>query len=905
MEPSAPPEGVTLSCSNLGYAIKGKGILRGINLLVEPGEILAVVGPSGAGKTTLLNCLAFRARAGNRTGTVALNGQPASFKAMRSVCNYVMTDGRMLPYLTVQETLMIAANLKLPFLSRADREKRVEEVMADLGLLRCRDTYIGGEWKKGISTGEKKRVCLALEMLANPSILILDEPTNGLDSTLACELFTVLQRLAAAGRTIVLSIHQPSSQIWGMLDQLLLLSHGQPVYCGAARGARDYFALHHYTCPKNYNPADFFLCLISDDPSSATAATSARGGDDDDVVRHTVATQNSNSLGGSSGAATSAEGGSQYELEMGCSAPPARSSPDTINRLIAAFEASKEHDVLKKRIDVVRNSMIPTDPAIATATEEGGHPMKGQHRGAILNPRESPKASVIRWSREVRTLSKRCFLNSIRNPIVCCVMLVVQALQGIILGGIFWHLTSDVANQKPFVVDTKAIVENPWAQLFMHGIDGKQPILDFLENGVDNRGSQPLVQLWKDREMWTTVAYDVLNCGAPKIDPLRYYPTFGVRPTKESTPLPPSGSTMDGMTPKGAAAAVITLSQALDHLALREDWSNLKPYPGDPLGFYTSLLVTQGRILITPWMVCAGYPAPFGAGTRRNLITIGDIGVTDALVDFLGSGGHDMMTATQEIFQQLRSCDHAACQWIDTKATDTYDLGKQGYTAAMAVVNILGALFFAVANLGFSSYDALLTFPQERALFNRESANGLYSPSSYFIAKNLADLPLQLFPNFVLSTIYYFMIGLGGTVQQYIVYFIVCSGVTFAAYGFGYLVSAASPRMEIAVLAAPFVLVIWLTIAGFFLRDTQIPAWIGWFSYFSFYKWGFFSLVTNQFRPGGYFGVLPNHVPLVMAGITDTRIWATTLILLALGFLYRVFAFFALKYTNRSVGLVN
>lgn len=144
---------ISVSCQGLSYSIEGKSLLHHINLVAEPGELLALVGPSGAGKSTLLNNLAFRITKGTRKGKILLNGHETMAKTFRAVCNYVMVDGRMLPYLTVYETLLTAAKLKLPGISDKERIQRVEVVMSELGLTSCRDTYIGGEWKKGISTG--------------------------------------------------------------------------------------------------------------------------------------------------------------------------------------------------------------------------------------------------------------------------------------------------------------------------------------------------------------------------------------------------------------------------------------------------------------------------------------------------------------------------------------------------------------------------------------------------------------------------------------------------------------------------------------------------------------------------------------------------------------------------------
>jgi energy-coupling factor transporter ATP-binding protein EcfA2/ABC-type multidrug transport system permease subunit len=137
--------------------------------------------------------------------------------------------------------------------------KRVDEVMEELGLMKCRDTLIGGISLRGISGGERKRLSFATEILTNPSILFVDEPTSGLDSFMAETVTTQLQQIARDGRTVIATIHQPSSELFALFDQLYLLSDGSPVYQGKALESVNYFASLGYPCPALMNPTDFFM----------------------------------------------------------------------------------------------------------------------------------------------------------------------------------------------------------------------------------------------------------------------------------------------------------------------------------------------------------------------------------------------------------------------------------------------------------------------------------------------------------------------------------------------------------------------------------------------------------------------------------------------------------------------
>ncbi|KAF3454200.1 hypothetical protein FNV43_RR04647 [Rhamnella rubrinervis] len=239
-----------------------KTILNGITGMVYPGEILAMLGPSGSGKTTLLTALGGRLN-GKLSGKITYNGQPFS-GAIKRRTGFVAQDDILYPHLTVTETLVFTALLRLPnSLTREEKVQHVEHVISELGLTRCRTSMIGGPLFRGISGGEKKRVSIGQEMLINPSLLLLDEPTSGLDSTTAQRILTTLKRLASGGRTVVTTIHQPSSRLYHMFDKVVLLSDGCPIYNGPASTALEYFSSVGFSTSMTINPADLLLDLAN------------------------------------------------------------------------------------------------------------------------------------------------------------------------------------------------------------------------------------------------------------------------------------------------------------------------------------------------------------------------------------------------------------------------------------------------------------------------------------------------------------------------------------------------------------------------------------------------------------------------------------------------------------------
>ena len=162
---------------------------------------------------------------------------------------------------------------------RAEKKSRVDAVIAALGLKKCRGTLVGGPARRGVSGGERKRVSVGHELLIDPSVLILDEPTSGLDSTTAMHLVSTLTSLAKGGRTIITTIHQPSSRLYQQLDRLILMSDGHVMYSGRATEAATWFGLLGCKLPYGVNVADFVLDLASGEFDTDAHVLDASGDD--------------------------------------------------------------------------------------------------------------------------------------------------------------------------------------------------------------------------------------------------------------------------------------------------------------------------------------------------------------------------------------------------------------------------------------------------------------------------------------------------------------------------------------------------------------------------------------------------------------------------------------------------
>ncbi|ORZ41275.1 P-loop containing nucleoside triphosphate hydrolase protein [Catenaria anguillulae PL171] len=269
--PTLPEESrIGVAFSNVIYSITtGSGkkattkrILKDVSCSFKPGRFTVILGASGAGKTSLLNAIAGETKIGSITGNLYLNGQAATGADVKKVSGYVTQEDIVLGTMSVREAITMSARLRLPRMSEQDREIKVQEIMGMLGLTKCMNTIIGTATEKGISGGERKRVLMAMDLVTDPSVTFLDEPTSGLDSFTAFSVVQLLRDLARSGRTVIATLHQPSSEIFHMIDDLCIMSQGEIMYYGPAEESVDYFASKGYPCPRYSNPADYFFLDI-------------------------------------------------------------------------------------------------------------------------------------------------------------------------------------------------------------------------------------------------------------------------------------------------------------------------------------------------------------------------------------------------------------------------------------------------------------------------------------------------------------------------------------------------------------------------------------------------------------------------------------------------------------------
>lgn len=486
----------SLQFENVNYHLNGKQILNSLQGVAHPGEITAIMGASGAGKTTFLDILARKNKRGLVSGDFFVNGEKVSDTDFRTVVGFVDQEDTMLPTLTVHETILNSALLRLPRdMTRAAKEQRVTEVEKQLGIYHIKDSLIGSEEGKGrgISGGEKRRVGIACELVTSPSILFLDEPTSGLDAYNAFNVIECLVTLAKDfKRTVIFTIHQPRSNIVALFDRLVLLAQGRPVYSGPFRQCQDYFDRIGYPCPPGFNIADFLVDLTmhagsttSFDDGTIPADVASVGPSSTRAVK-SVASASIASIGEDSGVEASssrpknkrrdsvksrqerelftrrktntetAPSSSDGEGEAGAyklhrqspgrvppqiiedphNLPPPAAGETDLDILVSAFAQS----------DISSTTHDEIQQAVAGAQTANGRNANGYTAdGPNIHTSVVGKGYArVGYTRQFIIISQRTWKNLYRNPLLMLTHYAIAILLGVLSGYLFYGLTEDI-----------------------------------------------------------------------------------------------------------------------------------------------------------------------------------------------------------------------------------------------------------------------------------------------------------------------------------------------------------------------------------------------------------------------------------------------------------------------------
>lgn len=460
----------SLRFQGLSYRLDHRILLDGITGHVRPGQVMAIMGASGAGKSTLLDILARKHKKGAISGDILVNGRYVADDAFRKVMGFVDQEDTLMSTLTVYETVLYSALLRLPRQMSFEAKKfRTLETMHELGILGIKDARIGETGNRSISGGEKRRVSIACELVTSPSILFLDEPTSGLD---AFNAFNVVESLVALARdynrTVVFTIHQPRSNIVALFDQLVLLAKGKMVYSGELSKCHAYLEKIEHPCPPGFNIADYLIdvTMQSDVPSPTTGVqspelevtdTESNLADEERTPR----SANDHSHPSRSSHTQIASEGDDMEH------PHTPSGPATAVKDVTQFikkTTSQLLDVISSGSSGVRISLSPQLASLVQAFTESDilaeinsdieaakqRPDQVGEPDAIHLREALDESSSIRgrqrasYTTQFRILSGRAFKNLYRNPALLTAHYISSITVALICGLLFRNVTNDI-----------------------------------------------------------------------------------------------------------------------------------------------------------------------------------------------------------------------------------------------------------------------------------------------------------------------------------------------------------------------------------------------------------------------------------------------------------------------------
>ncbi|WOL10237.1 pleiotropic drug resistance protein 3-like isoform X1 [Canna indica] len=254
-----------------GFTEKRLQLLCDMTGVFRPGILTALMGVSGAGKTTFMDVLSGRKTAGYIEGDIRIAGYPKVQQTFARVSGYCEQSDIHSPNITVRESIIFSAWLRLPpEISSSTKSKFVNEVLQIIELDNIKDNLVGIPGISGLSTEQHKRLTIAVELVANPSIIFMDEPTSGLDARAAAIVIRVVRNIVDTGRTIVCTIHQPSINIFESFDELFLMKRGGQIIYSGPLGKHSCKLIEYFEkipgIPKikdKYNPATWMLEITS------------------------------------------------------------------------------------------------------------------------------------------------------------------------------------------------------------------------------------------------------------------------------------------------------------------------------------------------------------------------------------------------------------------------------------------------------------------------------------------------------------------------------------------------------------------------------------------------------------------------------------------------------------------
>ncbi|KAJ1968395.1 (ABC) transporter [Dispira parvispora] len=782
----------TLSFKNVSYTVQEKPILRDVEGVAYPGQIMAIMGASGAGKTTFLDILARRNKTGEVQGDIQVNGQTVGEAEFKRVVGFVDQEDTLMPTLTVYETILYSALLRLPRdMSRAAKQARVLETLHELDIMHIKDSRIGNATTRGISGGEKRRVSIACELVTSPSILFLDEPTSGLDSYNAYNVVECLVNLARNyHRTIIFTIHQPRSNIFALFDQLVLLAEGYMVYSGKAAACQTFFESVGHPCPLGFNIADFIVDLTKhasrlgyDHEGSEPSDDEHQEFEGEEEAHATLSSAPSNAQGlvpkqphsydenakpsGSAPPAASTSRGKVRGGEPGESdvpTPSAGSHRLSVSRQRTIREAQDEFLYSPYPVSPTRehSSLHISDGATPTTEMEElqGRPSSSATE-AVMEGEENP------W--QSGSLRRSMFFPIQPSP------------------------TDAAVCPSPQTARRRRRRQHGLALLGPTHPDGEGNVgyNALLAAGEMPRGphGEPyllsLVQSFRRSIQGQQLRVDIRAIENSSHERL------SLEPEVEGLPLPVVPSTSSSAS---------------------RDSNNHPSAAGSSLSVRSlSLTAPQRSSWATQFTILADR-------TFKNLYR-----------DPLLLVAHYLVSLFLAVL----------CGLLFYQVTDDIS-GFQ---------NRMGVFFFMCALFGFSCLTSLQTFATEKVLFMRERANGYYAPATYFAAKVVFDIfPLRVIPPLLLGCIVYPMVGLVPGITNFAKFLLVLVLFNLAAASICLCLGIIFRELSVSNLLSSLAMLFSMLFGGLLLNKDSIPYYMRFLKDLSIFNYALEAMIVNEMK---------------------------------------------------------
>ncbi|PFH32116.1 ATP-binding cassette G family transporter ABCG84 [Besnoitia besnoiti] len=397
-------------CLNAFDALSRRGslktILSGVSGEVHPGDMVALMGTSGAGKSTLLNILSRYLR--ETSGQVKYGGSPIDLKAAKKLSCLIQQEDLFNGFITVREHLYCMARLRTN-VKKDELDAFITHILVTFGLSKIADSCIGNLQmgaKRGISGGEKKRLSIATEILTNPSIIFADEPTTGLDSFIAESVMSVFEYLAQNGRSIICTIHQPSTHVFDKFNKVMLLAEGRVVFFGDRLALPVYLARLGKHIPPYTSVSDFIIDVLSS----------------------------------SDGEQATLELAKQMEAAWKQTGEPFMR--DWNESLREKYLLKLHSEGLADKLGSIKSEVV------RAATRKEGQEAQFVEDQTPLKQEEVPAPVRISWWTQFTVLLHRCALANKRNPQILQARIGQTLVSALLLGFIFFRLEKDVAVSK-------------------------------------------------------------------------------------------------------------------------------------------------------------------------------------------------------------------------------------------------------------------------------------------------------------------------------------------------------------------------------------------------------------------------------------------------------------------------